>query len=778
MSVVEVQFNGLRALEADEQVSMDYALDASDCYVDDNAVRGRNGYKATTAAGVGSGTLQAFARFRPSATVARSVLARGGRLWLVSDPSSESASDGSATDLGSLFGASANVSLAQLGKYLYCAPADGGAWKRVKPDLSVESITPLPTIDSTAITATTTAPSITAYSAHTITPSLSGGVANFMGSGWYVLQNATAGGNIVVTLSAAQDMSSHAWLCLFITPETRGQAGLNPVQIEVGDNSGNYYTLGTTVTSSREYGPSAIYLSMLAVPSGIRSAVKKIRFTCVNPDQQTNIAIYGHLPIPAKPGDSSVTYNLTYYNSVLLQESPLSNDIIKTVSPFTLPTYPYVYSYYNSYGYVSSTLTPQVGAQTVYNYRAESSIAGPGVDDLVPVMSFNGMSHVAVGTSDGQADKIRLYKITANGRQLAKEIANPGDGVTFSMNDDQGDLVLANYLYQASGSPPSCEALAAVGGRLVAGGDSTYPQRLYISSYLPFGQTYDPFPQFPNVNVTDADGWSKDIAPSSAEQILWLGDGDSSLYMITNQCCYVMPSLTPNSRHYKIFDRGVLGRRGAIWAEGALYWCSWDGVYSSQNRVFGGELTTPIRRLYTSWLAPDSTVIMGYQNRNLYIVCGTKFLRYNFATQRWTRGTLTDSMFAAAVWSNPQTAIQNFCMVSAGAKIMRWQPSATTDNGTAIPNWSYSTGFMVEGLNTKSKNIFLDKDGSITASLYKRGDTSQGLTLTIATTNESDTRLPPVPKGRKWRLVMGGANTTSVLRCQLEFEAISAKGGS
>lgn len=778
MSVVEVQFNGLRALEADEQVPIDYALDATDCYVDDNALRGRNGYLATTNANVGSGTLQSLGRHRPTATSARMAIVRGGHVWLVTDPSSESATDGAATDLGSLLGSTANVSLVQFGKYLYLAPDDGGAWVRVKPDYSTESISPLPMIDSTAITATKTAPSVTLYSAHTIVPSLSGGLANFMGSGWYVLQNATGLGNIVVTLSAAQDMSSDAWLCFFITPETRGGAGLNPIQIEIGDNSGNYYTLGTTTTSSREYGPSAIYLSLLAVPSSIRSAVKKIRFTCLNPDQQTNIAIYGHLPIPQKPGDSSVTYNLTYFNSVTLQESPLSNDLIETISPFTLPTYPYVYSYYNSYGYTGSTLAPSVGAQWVYNYRAESSIAGPAVSDIVPVMNFGGTSHVVAGTSNGQADQIRLYKITQNGRQLANHIANPGNGVVFSINDDQGDLALANYLYQATGTPPTCEALTAVGGRLIAGGDPTFPQRLYISSYLPFGQTYDPFPQFPSVNVTDADGWSFDLAASSAEQILWLGDGDNTLYIITNQCCYVMPSLTPNSKHYKVFDRGVLGRRAAIWAEGSLYWASWDGVFSSRNRMFGGELTTPIRRLYLSWLAPDSTTVLGYQNRKLFIICGTKFLRYDFVTQRWTRGTLADSIFATTVFTNPQSAIQQFYLLSAGGKAMRWQSSALTDNGTAIANWSYSTGFMVDSVNTKAKSVFLDKNGSVSMSLYKRGDTSQGETLTISLTNESETRLPPLPKGRKWRLVLGGANTVNVLRCQLEFEEISARGGS
>ncbi len=119
MALEEIQFGGLAALEADEKVAVGQALDATNCYVDDNSVRGRNGYRAATAAAVGSGTAQGLWRYRPNGTAARTVVGRGGHVYAVTDPFGETVSDGAATDLGGPFGISSNLSAAQLGKYLY-----------------------------------------------------------------------------------------------------------------------------------------------------------------------------------------------------------------------------------------------------------------------------------------------------------------------------------------------------------------------------------------------------------------------------------------------------------------------------------------------------------------------------------------------------------------------------------------------------------------------------------------------------------------------------------
>src|SRR5438105_3329042 len=94
MPLETIPFGGLRALEADELVGLDVALDATNCVVDDGTLRGRNGYRSISGGDIGSGAVQGLWRFRPSAASARSVAVQGGHVWTVTDPSSETATDG------------------------------------------------------------------------------------------------------------------------------------------------------------------------------------------------------------------------------------------------------------------------------------------------------------------------------------------------------------------------------------------------------------------------------------------------------------------------------------------------------------------------------------------------------------------------------------------------------------------------------------------------------------------------------------------------------------
>lgn len=776
MPTIDLDFTGLHSLDVDERVPVNMALQAYNCNTDNGSIRGRHGYRKAVTAAIGSGQVQGLARFRPGSS-ARTVVVRAGEIYTVTDPTSETATDGVASLIagGPHFTTTEEVSIAQLGQYLYLGGNTSASWKRLKPDFTLETLTPLPALTATGSTST---PSNVLYSAHTINASLGGATANYLSSGWYVLSNATGGGNIVVDLNAAVDYSGYDWLLVYACPLTRGQPGIYPIEIMVGDAAANYVSIGTIVAMDRTSGANAIYCNLRSVPSSIRSAIKKIKFLSTNTTVITYMAIYGHLAIPAKGGTSTQQYQVCYYNSSTAQESILSDIVRVTLSPFTPPSYPNVYSQYqDSFHYDGGVRIALPGSTWVYNYRSESVISGPTESDLVPLATLSGTSGIAAGTAAGEADFIRLYKITesvSNPRRLVKAIANPGTGNAFTVTDDKGDLTLANAGYVASGSPPLCRALCAVNNRLIAAGNPSFPNRVSISSFLPFTQSNDPFPQFPTYDQNDADGWTFDNSPTSGEANIWAGNGDTALYALTNAALYVMPSLVPNSPSYKVMERGVLGRTGALWVEGALYWVSDDGVYTAANRSEVDELTRTIRRVFSEWLIPDSAVCIGYRNRKLIIFQDTKYLRYDFVRGVWSTGVLAHSIVRTAVWRDPASATPQLWLLSSDGYLLRWQESATTDAGTAIANWSYSTGYAVAERNSRGRFLFTDSTGSATVAIYK--NSTEYRTLTMAT-GEKETPYPPDMKGRKWRMVIAAANTVEVRRVQVEFEPVEARGG-
>lgn len=781
------------AREADELVPIERAILAQDCILDRDVIESRNGYrKASAAALVGSGTNQAASRFRPSNTSARTVAAIGGTLYTVTDPSSEILKDGTVAALAGAphFGTGANVAMAQLGTYLYCAPDDGGAWRRVKSDFTVESISPLPKI--TGAVASTSSPSQVVYSSHTVAGYLSGGGgssvdANYLGSGWYRLSNAAVQGYLDVTLNAAVDYSGYAWILFFVLPLSRTTAGTYPIEISIGDNAGNFFALGTITDPIRDGGCDAIFLNINSCPSSIRSAVKKIRFKALNSATETQMCVYGHIPIPTNAGVSNVEYQVAYYNSSTLQESPISDDIktstgaALSLTPFTLGGFPALFTSYGAFYNYGGMTDPNPISAAVYNYAPFGTISGPTASDLVPLVSIAAPSTVATGTGSGQADYIRLYKITDNGRRLVKAVANPGAGNTATLVDDLGVAVLSNASYKSTGTPPSANALAGMAGRLIAGGAPTTPNRLYISSYLPFTQSNDPFPQFPEIAVEDADGWSFDIAPSPAEGILALVAGDA-LYVLTNRACYVMVDLTPNAFPYQIFDRGVVGRRACCWAENRLFWAADDGIYEAANRSSTVEMSQDIRGFYREWFAPDSTTVVCYQGRKLYAWCGTRFIRFDFVTNRWSCGVTAHSMQAAAMWRDPTGTIQNMWMLDSTRNLMRWQPSgvvgsanaATTDEGTAIPAWSYKTGYSFSTVKTRLRKFFSTATNPVIVQVNATSVDAGRKEVFDAGNHEH--ALNADETGYQRRLALQGVSGAQLTRLLWEVEPVSAEG--
>jgi hypothetical protein len=823
MPLEEIPFGGLAALEADEKVPVGQALDATNCYVDDNSLRGRNGYRAATAAPVGSGAAQGLWRYRPGSASARTVAVRGGAVNVVTDPSAETNVDGAATALGTPFGGSANISAAQLGKYLYLASDESGAvWRRVNPAFALESITTLP--QPAAPTASAGALALTLLSSLSAPVTAGGAVVSASGISDWSNISGTIGGTVVYTLSADQDWSATKWLFVACSPETTSGGG-GTFAVEVATSAGSFELLAVIGDTPGDGSPYAAYLSLQGLTSATRSAVRRLRFRQVGPTTDP-FSVSAFMPVPSAPAPGQVSYYVTFFNSVTGQESALSTntDVVYSSDGVNPPTFHAARWNYNSFldQGVKSTNPDSFGSADLWNKGA--NLASPSSSEFAAIRTFSGA--IPTGAQVPAADTVRLWRLTSVGIRLvgascyttrangsawtaAGSTGTASDlpvGATFwisntwSIADNVGDAALSHALYKAGGTPPPCLAMAAVNGRLITGGDPANPSRVSISSYLPFGQDTDPFPQFPAIPLIPADGWSFDIAPTSSEGVLWCGRGDNAAYILTNEATYLLTNLdaplsgTPPL--YKVWERGVISRRGACWAEEALYWCAHDGIYRTQARASAEELTKPIRRLFRAWFQPDATVVMGYQDRKLYAIRGQNMLRFDFVTGTWTRHTPAHTLLHGDDWRDPTGIYQQMWFQDSGGNLFRWQPGlsptdsnrAVSDAGTAIPAWTYSTGFSLRLLfsytvgygdvKTRVRSVFCDTAGdSVMASLYKDA-TASPTGSKIFAVGEHQLPFAPEPTAYKWRLGLAAAsNAASVRRLLWERPPVSGEGG-
>ncbi len=148
--MVDVPFNGMELREVPEKVPFSQAIVASDCLLDQDQIEGRYGYRAVTAAAIGTTEVpQHSDRFRPSPTCATNVQVTGGKVISVTDPSTLTASDGSASTLGTPFGATAKISGAQLNASYYLGTDEANvAMRRINDNgscsLSLESLLAIP----------------------------------------------------------------------------------------------------------------------------------------------------------------------------------------------------------------------------------------------------------------------------------------------------------------------------------------------------------------------------------------------------------------------------------------------------------------------------------------------------------------------------------------------------------------------------------------------------------------------------------------------------------
>lgn len=786
--LVEIPFAGISLLDCDEQIKVEEALVCTDAFTDDNGLSPRNGYRKVTTSAIGSGACQGIWRFRPTPTTARTIVVRGGHIYTVTDPTNEQSSDGAATDLGAGFGATENISGAQLGKYFYLiGDLSTTTMYRIKPDFSAETYTTFPT---PAVPAAPSDGTLAFVKFSTVAASFAGtgamAATGQLSNDWYNLAGAVGDTATYTLYGSDQDWTSVRWLMLAASPETQS-GGAGTFKVELGTNGGTFESLAVIADTPGDGSPFVIYFDLNGLTAATRAAIRKIRFTNMGPTTDP-FSIGGWMPIPQPPSVGQTDYYTTYFLASTLQESQLSPAVTVVYStPTVFPTFHAAQWYFNSFNDLG---TRSVNPDTL----SSADLWNKGVGKLFPLsQEFAAVKTFTVLAPPGTYDTARLWRQTTTGIRLVKAVAITPAGASVTIRDDQGDTTEAHQLYVASGGPPAPTAMCASQGRLIMGGLSflepsavTYPNREAISSFLPFSATTDPFPQFPKAGIQPADGSFFDIAPSAAEGILVCGNGDKTAYVGTNEAMYAQSDLRPGGEPYKIVEQGVIGRRAWCWAEDSFFWAAHTGIYAAFNRSRWVELTEPIRRLYQGTFSPDSTVVLGYQDRKLFVVKGTSMLRYDFVKKRWSGPhTLAHTMQHCAFWRDPTGAVstyQQLWFLASDGNLYRWQPGhsasdtnrASTDGGTTIPNWAYSSGYAWGEDKTKVEKVFLDTNGNVNATLYK--DSSTGTATKVFVSGEHEYAFDPTKTAYKWRIYLSGGPAVSVRRAAVRLDVTSGEG--
>lgn len=711
----------MASLEADELIPISQATIAENCYLDDDTIVARNGYRPLTPAAIGSGTTQGVWRFRPAPASARTVTSVGGGLYQIADATGET-TQGVTTFVAMPFAAGANISAAALGKYLYIGSDTlGAAWQRMNGGYTLDVLGSLPKGNVPTYNLSTLAiQKFVNLAAGTLTNANSA----LVNTDYYKITPTATGGGVEYNFGADQNWTGYNWLMVILSPSTQS-SGNNTVSISLSTSSGTYEKVGEIYDTPGGDAPSVVFCPLTALTGTTRGAARKIQFVGNN---TAPFVVHGVMPIPSAPGVGPQQYNLTFYNSVSKQESTPSDIVTITYASnnIFIPQFHSVRGHYNTFaesGQISAN-PDTLDKAVCFNKGAGKAL--PSQYEFASIPTFIGA--VPLGDQYSSADTVRLWRLTDTGWRLVKAVTYGAGVSTYAITDDQGDSVLTHDLYKPGGTPPRCNAMAARAQRLIC----AYENRIYISSYIPPGLTFDPFPQFPDIPSLDADGWAFDISPSSFEQVQYLTNGDA-LYILTNEAAYVMTDLTPNSPPFKAFERGCLGRRAACWAENELFYAAHDGVFSIQNRAYVKELSQSIRRMYTSWLQPDSSCVVSYQGRKLYVWNPTlkRGLRYDFVKSRWTRLTVAHSFQHSVSWRDPGSRIQNMLFLDATLNLMRWQPAdavgaanvAVTDAGTPIPAWVYATGYDFTPVKARIRKIFMDTTGpAVSLSIHTSAD--------------------------------------------------------
>jgi hypothetical protein len=809
-----IPFGGLAALDNDNLLTLDQALLADDCYLDDSAISGRNGYRSALAGQITTpGNQQHIGRFRPSATSARVIDVINGSVFADEDPSSETVSDGIVHNIGTPFANTDLISGAGLGTNYYLGSNNPAkAMQRVNSGYTLDSLQAIP---QGALPTYSLGGQIAWTPLSTIAPALSGmvrqtnantGMGN-MNSAWRAFTKTNNGNDDPLQGATAQfklpspvNANGFDWLAMAVSPhDSGGTVTSYAVQIacalDVAGSPGVWQILGQIYDVPPVGGsPNVVFLDLRPLDPATRAAIQWLQFQLTGTNGGKWI-LYGYAFLPGKPVDpppfnyyvdffdgAYTANNLTAPTTIASgQQSKLAGPVAVTPGTANIASYPDSYMTSNE-PYQDNINDSILGANTNREFNQQSGAAAfPLLEEIGAVVTISGVAPTFTMASL----TARLWEDTDNGRRLVA-VATVTSGAAYNLVDNGGVGKLANQVYVAGGVGPPCNALGAYAGRLIAG----MGQRVFWSSFIPTSNTSNPFPQWPDIPLTDSDGYSYDIGPSSEQQIQVInGEGDGA-YIVTQDQCWVQTDPTPGALPVFIYDRGALGRHAGCFAEERFFWAAYDGVYQAVNTSNVSEMTMAIRRLYTSWLQPDSNVVVSYQNRKLYVFEGQRFLRYDFVQQKWTRGTIADTVNCAASWVDPGGTNQMW-LLTATAFNGRWQTSAVRDmqigvditTGQPIPDWQFSTGFDLTPENAVVDGWLLDATGRVELTLAK----------TVAGTVPTQARLfvldPPEDadegwypgsaqfKAMKFRVQMNAANPVTVRRCMWERTLIPSKGG-
>ena len=825
--ILDVSFGGLQGLVHPNRTPFEEAIQATDCFLDDNTVSGRTGYRSLMAASVAfAGTPQFIGRFQPSLAIpARTVVVISGNVWLITDATSETASDAVATQIGTgIFGATDNISGAQEGTNFYLSTDNAvPKWVRITSALVISTLQqlPAPPLPSFVLSTLTFTQFSTPPSAGwTFAAGLSGSAAGV--APWSQLTG-TVGGTGTYNLGATFNWSNTPWLLIACSPETLSGGG-GQFKISLG-NAGNTFVDVQTISDppNTNGSPFCTYLYLTGLDQTVLSAITQIRFTQIGPTVDP-FCVLGYMPINTAPAPGTVPYYVTYFNSVTGAQSALSpvTNVVYNSNGLKFPTYPAARWNYNSFiGAGNASTNPDsLGVSDCFNKG--KGLALPAATDFASVYTFTGV--IPSGAQYANADTVRLYRGTPNGISIVGSSVYSSDGTpgnarradgssfttgtgttsdlptnvtywqaastTWSIVDNTGQSASANMVYTPGGPGPQTSAMCSFAGRLVAG----YSTRLYISSFAPVTAASNLIPEWPPIAVQDSDGWAFDIDPSPTEQILSIIAGDA-VYICTNERVLALRSLTPGTVPFEVLNRGVIGRQAAVYAEQQLIWASYDGVYAAQNVSSTAELSQTIRiYTYQNVFAPDSTVAIGYQLRKLHVFKGAKRLRYDFVTRKWTGpDTLANSIFSVLTFpvsaSITYIVTEQMWALTLDRFVERFQPFCFLDNqigtgaGVAPPAWVYSTGFAPAVKAGFIFEVSLLASGIITAKLAKTLEAlepDEGRMLVI---NDQKWRTevcisgPTDLRGKKFRVEFSGANLVTLYAAYLQREDMDARGG-
>jgi hypothetical protein len=319
----------------------------------------------------------------------------GGHVYLITDPSSETASDSSVTDLGLVFGATDNISGAPLTSNFYLATDNATPkWVRINSGFTLETLAQLPT--AAIPTFTLSQPSLKLFSGLPA-PTTAGGVTVTSSgvSNWYNVQG-SIGGTATYDLTnggaiSAYNWANTKWLFVLCSPETIS-GGNGTFKIEIGNAGGTWAPVGTITDPVGTSGsPWCVFSLMQGLDTSVTSAVTQMRFTQLGPTTDP-FSVSGFMPISTPPQTGEVDYYVTYYNSVTGAESTLSSKLAVVYNNLgiTYPSFTAAHWNYNAFQSLG-TKTANPDTMSISDcFNKGQGLALPLSTDFASVYTFSG----------------------------------------------------------------------------------------------------------------------------------------------------------------------------------------------------------------------------------------------------------------------------------------------------------------------------------------------------------------------------------------------------